>query len=105
MLDAAFLHSGREGKERRPKKKEADEDYKQAAALAALVAPYRHSKLTAAKLAGDPNNPIRIKDDATAVQSLLIHYRAARRMAGRPPAQYRGPAAGRSARDKAIAIF
>jgi hypothetical protein len=43
-----------------------DEDYKQAAAPAALVAPYRHARLSAMKLAGDPNNPVPFKDDATA---------------------------------------
>ena len=48
------------------KEEEIDEDYKQAAALAALVAPYRHARLSAMKLAGDPNNPARFKDDATA---------------------------------------
>jgi len=31
-----------------------------------LAAPYRHAKLSAVKLAGDPNNPARFKDDATA---------------------------------------
>jgi hypothetical protein len=44
---------------------EVDQDYKQAAALAALAAPYRHPRLSAMKLAGDPNNPVRIRDDAT----------------------------------------
>jgi hypothetical protein len=39
-----------------------DQDYKQAAALAALAALYRHARLSAMKLAGDPNNPSRIKD-------------------------------------------
>jgi hypothetical protein len=34
--------------------------------LAALTAPYRHARLSAVKLAGDPNNPVRFKDDATA---------------------------------------
>ena len=43
-----------------------DQDYKDAATLAALVAPYRHARLSAMKLAGDPNNPARFKDDATA---------------------------------------
>jgi hypothetical protein len=33
--------------------------------LAALAAPYRHAKLSAVKLAGDPNNPMRIKEGAT----------------------------------------
>ena len=45
---------------------QVDEDYKQAAALAALAAPYRHAKLSAIKLAGDPNNPARFKDYASA---------------------------------------
>jgi hypothetical protein len=54
------------GKNAGRKKEEVDEDYKQAAALAALVAPFRHARLSAMKLAGDPNNPTRFKDDATA---------------------------------------
>ena len=45
---------------------EVDEDYKQAAALAALVAPYRHARLSATKILGDPNNPVHFRDDATA---------------------------------------
>ncbi len=48
------------------KKEEVDEDYRQAAALAALVAPYRHARLSAVKHAGDPNNPVHFRDDATA---------------------------------------
>jgi hypothetical protein len=43
--------------------RQVDEDYKQAAALAALAAFYRHARLGAMKLAGDPNNPVRFKDD------------------------------------------
>ena len=34
--------------------------------VAALAAPYRHPRLKAVTLASDPNNPLRIKDDATA---------------------------------------
>ena len=34
--------------------------------LAALAAPYRHARLSAMKLAGDPNSPVRFKEDATA---------------------------------------
>jgi hypothetical protein len=34
--------------------------------MANLAVPYRHSRLSAVKLAGDPNNPARFKDDATA---------------------------------------
>jgi len=45
-----------------------DADYEKAAHLAALVAPYRHARLSAVKLAGDPNNPVRFKDDASAAE-------------------------------------
>jgi hypothetical protein len=48
------------------KQSEIDQDYKQAAALAALAAPYRHARLSAVKLAGNPNNPVSPWDDATA---------------------------------------
>ena len=48
------------------KPKEIDEDYREAAALASLAAPYRHARLSAMKLAGDPNSPLRIRDDASA---------------------------------------
>jgi hypothetical protein len=65
MLDAAFLYAGGGECEFGRKQAEVDEDYKQAATLAALVAPYRHARLSAVKLAGDPNNPARFKDDAT----------------------------------------
>jgi hypothetical protein len=44
---------------------EVDADYEKAARLAALVAPYRHARLSAMKLAGDPNNMERF-DNATA---------------------------------------
>ena len=54
------------GKNAGPKKEKVDEHYKQAAALAALVSPFRHARLSAVKLAGDPNNAVRFKDDATA---------------------------------------
>ena len=45
---------------------QVDEDYRQAAAMANLAVPYRHSRLSAVKLAGDPNNPVRFRDDASA---------------------------------------
>ena len=53
------------GKNAGRKKEEVDEDYKQAAALA-VVAPYRHARLSAMKLAGDPNSPARFMENATA---------------------------------------
>jgi hypothetical protein len=51
--------------ERGEKQNSIDSYYEKAVHLAALVAPYRHARLSAMKLAGDPNNPVRIKDDAT----------------------------------------
>jgi hypothetical protein len=44
------------------KQSEIDANYKEAAALAALVAPYRHARLSAVKLAGAPSNSIPFKD-------------------------------------------
>jgi hypothetical protein len=38
----------------------------QAVLIAEKIAPYRRARLSAVKLAGDPNNPARFKDDATA---------------------------------------
>jgi hypothetical protein len=69
VIEAAMQHffiRAEMGKSAGRKAEEVDEDYKQAAALAALVAPYRHARLSAIKLAGDPNSPARFKDDATA---------------------------------------
>jgi hypothetical protein len=43
-----------------------DANFLQAVSIAEKIAPYRHARLSAVKLAGDPNNPVRIKDDATA---------------------------------------
>jgi hypothetical protein len=43
-----------------------DQDYEDAATLAALAAPYRHARLSAVKLAGDQSNPLPFRDDATA---------------------------------------
>jgi hypothetical protein len=60
-----FFLRAKMGKNAGRRTEEIDEDYKQAAALAALAAPYRHARLSAMKLAGDPNNPARIRDDAS----------------------------------------
>src|SRR5262245_32703543 len=38
----------------------------QAVQIAEKVAPYRHARLSAVKLAGEPNNPMRVWDDASA---------------------------------------
>jgi hypothetical protein len=45
---------------------EVDADFEKAAHLAAMVAPYRHARLSAVKLTGNPNNPVSPWDDATA---------------------------------------
>ena len=44
--------------------------------MASLAAPYRHARLSAMKLAGDPNNPVRFKDDATAneLREEIMHH-------------------------------
>jgi hypothetical protein len=50
---------------------------KEAAAIAEKIAPYRHARLSAVKLAGDPNNPVRIHDNASLdeLRELVkIHY-------------------------------
>jgi hypothetical protein len=49
-----------------PPAEQIDQDYRDAAHLAVLAAPFRHSKLTATKILGDPNNPVHFRDDATA---------------------------------------
>ena len=69
VLESAMRHffiRAEMGKNAGRKREEVDGDYKQAAALAALVAPYRHARLSAVKLAGDQNNPLPFRDDATA---------------------------------------
>jgi hypothetical protein len=47
------------------KPEQIDADLKEAAAIAEKIAPYRHARLSAVKLAGDPTNPVRIHDDAS----------------------------------------
>lgn len=46
-------------------KEQIDADLKDAAMMAEKLAPYRHARLSAVKLAGDPNNPVRFSDDAS----------------------------------------
>ena len=52
-----------------------------------VAAPYRHARLSAMKLAGDPNNPAGFKGDATAdpyVVLSLRHFRYGGAMPARP---------------------
>jgi hypothetical protein len=48
------------------KKELMDADLRNAAAIAEKIAPYRYARLSAVKLAGDHNNPLRVWDDASA---------------------------------------
>ena len=57
VLESAMRHfedRAEMGKSAGRRAEEVDEDYKQAAALAALAAPYRHARLSTVKLAGEP---------------------------------------------------
>jgi hypothetical protein len=49
-----------------------------------MLAPYRHARLSAMKLAGDPNGPARFKDDATAdeLRDEILRRLTALRQAG-----------------------
>jgi hypothetical protein len=40
----------------------------QAVQIAEKIAPYRHARLSAVKLAGEPNNPLRVWDNASAAE-------------------------------------
>jgi hypothetical protein len=60
------------------KPEQIDADLKEAAAIAEKIAPYRHARLSAVKLAGDPNNPVRIPDNASLdeLRELVkLHYK------------------------------
>jgi hypothetical protein len=54
------------GKNAGRRAEEVDRDYKKAATLAALAAPYRHARLSAVKLASSPTDPMQNWDKATA---------------------------------------
>ena len=43
-----------------------DANMLQAVSIAERIAPYRHARLSATKILGDPNNPVHFRDDATA---------------------------------------
>jgi hypothetical protein len=68
MIEVAASYFFRRALEPRKGRKaeQIDQDYRDAAHLAVLAAPFRHSKLTATKILGDPNNPVHFRDDATA---------------------------------------
>jgi hypothetical protein len=66
VIEQAMQHFFLRAKNTGRKQAEVDDDYRQAAALAALVAPYRHPRLSAVKVAGGASNPVHFKEDATA---------------------------------------
>jgi hypothetical protein len=67
MEEAAsfFFRRAVNGLRQKRKEMQITEDYERAARIASVAAPYRHARLSAMKLAGDPNNPVRIRDDAS----------------------------------------
>jgi hypothetical protein len=63
------------GKNAGRKQSEVDADYEKAAHLASLVAPYRHARLGAMKLAGDPNAAKDLEDGASLEElKKLVEY-------------------------------
>jgi hypothetical protein len=69
VIEAAMRHfflRAETGKASGRGQQQVDEDYKQAAAM---VAPYRHARLSAIRLAGVPNNPVSmIPDDLSTAE-------------------------------------
>ena len=58
-----FLTKAMTAKANKGKPEVVDENMLQAVSIAEKIAPYRHARLSAVKLAGDPNSPVRFKDD------------------------------------------
>jgi hypothetical protein len=89
-----FFAKAMHAKANKGKPETIDANMLQAVSIAEKIAPYKHARLSAVKLAGDPNNPARFKDDATAdelraelmkrvkilVSAGLIDLKALRRM-------------------------
>jgi hypothetical protein len=69
VIEQAMQHFFLRAKNADRKQADVDDDYRQAAALAALVAPYRHPRLSATKILADPNNPVS-SWDGTAAEEL-----------------------------------
>jgi hypothetical protein len=61
-----FFAKAMHAKTNKGKPETIDANMLQAVSIAEKIAPYKHARLSAVKLAGDPNNPARFKDDATA---------------------------------------
>ena len=61
-----YFSKAMQAKQNNMKAETVDSYMQKAIAVAEKVAPYRHARLSAMKLAGDPNNPVHFRDDATA---------------------------------------
>jgi hypothetical protein len=61
-----YFSKAMQAKQNNMKAEIVDSYIQKAIEVAEKVAPYRHARLSAVKLAGDPNSPVRFKDDATA---------------------------------------
>ncbi len=61
-----FFAKAMHAKANKGKPETIDANMLQAVSIAEKIAPYRHARLSATKILGDPNNPVHFKDDATA---------------------------------------
>ena len=61
-----FFAKAMHGKANKGKPETIDANMLQAVSIAEKIAPYRHARLSATKILGDPNSPLRIRDDASA---------------------------------------
>ena len=61
-----FFAKAMQAKANKGKPETIDANMLQAVSIAEKIAPYKHARLSAVKLAGDPSNPARFKDDASA---------------------------------------
>ena len=60
-----FFAKAMHGKANKGKPETIDANMLQAVSIAEKIAPYRHARLSATKILGDPNSPLRIRDDAS----------------------------------------
>ena len=63
-----FFAKAMHAKANKGKMETVDANILQAVSIAEKIAPYRHARLSAVKLAGDSNNPVRFNDNATAAE-------------------------------------
>jgi hypothetical protein len=71
-----FFYRALRGESIGRKEAEIDEDYRQAGTLAGMLAPYKHPRLGAIKVAGDVNKQIGLGDDASLEElraAVLMH--------------------------------